>query len=223
MKIQFNKIFVGAFHVLAGVLVSHHFALHATAAYVFAALSSLVGYVIHNPPPEAVKGEVQDTLSKIGAAVSIMLLMAWAVFSTTGCAQRLAAGGAYSGQTLATNGAVISTNTVAAADPALFAADSAYQFAYEIVDGIFAQEYQNRAAYLAISPKIKQALDAARPVVLDIDRRWAAARQAYKANPTPAGLTTLQSILAEIQKLLPTIQAAIAPVTTSTSTNSVTQ
>lgn len=143
----------------------------------------------------------------VGMAVAILLVVG-------GCnSPKLAPGGAYSGSTLTTNAAgVVTTNTISASEPELFIADSAYKLAYDTVDGILLFEFNNRVALLVQFPALKPSLDKVRPVILDVDRRWAAARQAYKANPTPAGLSTINTILAEIQKLIPTAQAAIAPV-----------
>lgn len=97
-------------------------------------------------------------------------------------------------------------------DVGLALADASYKFAYETVLGVMEFERKNRAAIWAISPDIKKGLDAARPQVVDIDRRWAESRQLYKANPTPAGLNTIQQILAEMKRILPIIQKQIDPV-----------
>jgi hypothetical protein len=155
----------------------------------------------------------------------VLALFAGAIFAgmIAGCGTTLQPGGAYSGSTLATNtttGAV-STNVASAPDLEFELADSAYKLAYDTIDGVLSFELNNRAQLLATFPGFKAALDKLRPTLVKIDQRWAAARQAYKRTPTPAGLTTIQSILAEIQKLVPTAQAAMAPVLTSTTTNSV--
>lgn len=92
-------------------------------------------------------------------------------------------------------------------------ADASYKFTYETTLAIFKFEMDNRAELLKISPAIKANLDKLRPQVVAVDKRWAIARRAYKANPTPDGLTKLQSILAEIQRLLPVVQAELQPLT----------
>lgn len=136
---------------------------------------------------------------------------------------QLAPGGAYSGSTLATNATTgsVSTNTTGVADPALFVADSAYKLAYDAIDGVLLFELNNRALLKTSFPGIKPALDNIRPTLVDIDRRWSAARKVYKSLPTPANLSTLQGILAEIQDIVPIAQAAMAPALTLTPTNSV--
>lgn len=164
---------------------------------------------------------IADKAPPVGSVTGMVLILGMLSLAAVGCKSTFAPGGAYSGSTVATNAATgaVSTNTMAAADPGLFAADTAYQLAYDLVDGVFLFEYQHRAQLLALSPKVKQVLDSIRPTVVDIDHRWALARQAYQSSPTPAGLSTLQSILAEIQKLVPTVQAALTPaLTTATAT-----
>lgn len=122
----------------------------------------------------------------------------------TGCkAPRLEAGGVYA----PTN----ATGQVVYNDLGLPLADASYKFAYETTLAVFAFERDNRAAIWAISPDVKHALDKARPQVVAIDLRWAQARHLYRAHPTPAGLTTLQTILAEINRLVPIVQAQLAP------------
>lgn len=91
-------------------------------------------------------------------------------------------------------------------------ADTTYRLTYETALAVFAYERNNRKVIWDLSPQVKKSLDRIRPTVVDIDHRWAMARKAYRANPTPAGLSTLQSILDEIQKLLPIIQQQLAPV-----------
>ena len=117
-------------------------------------------------------------------------------------------GGAYSPASTNAAGQVVLT---AQPDTALFVADAAYKLAYDTVFAVLKFERDNRAALLKISPTIKSALDQARPEVVAIDRRWALARQAYKLNPTPAGLNTIQLIIADIQRLIPVVQAELAP------------
>lgn len=111
---------------------------------------------------------------------------------------------------LAPNGAY--TPTGQPTQQVLFVTDEAYKLAYTTVQSVFAFERDNRAAVNAISPQIKLALDKARPDAVDINLRWAKARQVYKQAPTPDGLVTIQGILQEIQILVPIVQEAIAPV-----------
>jgi DTW domain-containing protein YfiP len=95
-------------------------------------------------------------------------------------------------------------------DRALFIADSSYKLAYDAIAAVMMFEFQQRAELQKVSPKIKTSLDALRPRVVDIDRRWAQARQAYKVNPVPANLNTVQLVLAEIQQLVPVVQSQLA-------------
>ncbi len=90
-------------------------------------------------------------------------------------------------------------------------ADASYKFAYETTIAVFQFELENRAELWKVSPSIKHGLDKLRPEVVKVDKRWAIARRAYKANPTPQGLSNLQTILAEIQRLLPAVQSQLQP------------
>jgi len=96
-----------------------------------------------------------------------------------------------------------------APEQALYVTDAAYHLAYDAVDQVLLFEMNNRAQLQAVSPKIKTALDGIRPTAADIDHRWAMARAAYKASPTAANLTVIQKILAEIQRLVPVVQAQL--------------
>lgn len=100
-------------------------------------------------------------------------------------------------------------------DLGLALADASYKFAYETALTVFRYERDNRVAIFTVAPGVKRELDKLRPTVVDIDQRWALARKTYRLSPTPEGLTTLQTILAEIQRLLPVIQGQISPVYSS--------
>src|SRR5262245_2666148 len=121
-------------------------------------------------------------------------LLSLSVGLLAGCVgKRLEPGGAY-----APGGFVVTTNTggvgetnfmpTAQADMAFYVADSSYDLAYSIIDGAFKFERDNRAALWRVSPSIKHTLDEIRPKALEIHKRWAAARQAYIANPVATGL-----------------------------------
>ena len=128
----------------------------------------------------------------------------------SGCqTPRLEPGGAYA----PTN----SVGQVVYNDVGLAVADASYKLAYQTVLGFMKFERDNRAAIAAINPSVgasvKAELDKLRPQVVSIDLRWAKARKAYRLNPTPAGLSTIQTILSEIQRLIPAVQSQIVPAT----------
>jgi hypothetical protein len=106
---------------------------------------------------------------------------------------RLEVGGAYA--------PVTGSTTNAAANLAFFQADSAYDLAYSAIDAAFKFEKENRAMLWKISPGIKHALDKIRPEAVNINRKYLAARAAYMAYPTPAGLGDLQTMLGQLQQL----------------------
>jgi hypothetical protein len=92
----------------------------------------------------------------------------------------------------------------------LLIADNLYKVAFTSLDLLFNIERDNRAALWALNPNIKRGLDKVRDDAWEINKQWAEARVLYKANPTPEGLTKLQTILAKIQQLIPVAQSALA-------------
>lgn len=137
--------------------------------------------------------------------LSFAVILALSAIVNTGCkTPSLEVGGPYAPAD--TNGVVIYS------DVGLALADTTYQFAYETILSVMKFERDNRLAIWEISPNVKRTLDKARPQVVDIDKRWVTARRAYKLNPTPAGLSTLQTILAEIQRLVPVIESQLVKV-----------
>jgi hypothetical protein len=111
------------------------------------------------------------------------------------------------------------TNQVGAViynDLGLALADASYQFAYTSILAPLKFERDNRAVIFAANPQVglsvKRAMDKLREQVWAVDVRWAMARKAYRASPTPAGLTALQSILTEIQRIIPAVQSQLDPV-----------
>jgi hypothetical protein len=52
-------------------------------------------------------------------------------------------------------------------------------------------------------------LDQIRPSVGDAIEKYTTARKAYKAHPVPAGLDTLNALLAKVQQLNTTVTAII--------------
>lgn len=97
-------------------------------------------------------------------------------------------------------------------DTKLALLDASYKFAYETTFSLFEYERTNRKAIQSISPEIKHAFDLARPHIADIERRWALGRRAYRTNPTPANYSTMQTVLAELNRALAVVQAQAQPV-----------
>lgn len=141
----------------------------------------------------------------------LVLLFSVILFSLTisGCkTPQLEPGGVYA----PTN----SVGEVVRKDTALFASDAAHKFAFESIQAVFKFERDNRAELRAISPNIKKELDKLRIQAAMIEKRWAAARQAYRANPTPEGLEGVNLIIAELSRIVPIVQAQITTSTTPT-------
>jgi len=131
---------------------------------------------------------------------------------------KLAPGGAYT--TTITN--MVGTNIVltSTSDLGLYTADSSFKLAYQTLDTVFTFERNNRQYLWNLSPAIKHTLDQVRAQAWPIVGEYVTARAAYLANPTPAGLTGVNAVLAKIQQL---VFAANAVLSTSTpTTNSVT-
>lgn len=130
--------------------------------------------------------------SMLAAALSTLPL------HQSGCGKKtLEVGGAY----------YPSTNN--APDIVRFQADTAFLLAYNAIDFVFNQELNNRALLARVSPKITPAIDAIRPAALDVRNRYLAASDAYAANPSPVGLSTMQSLITEIGKIAASAQAAL--------------
>lgn len=131
------------------------------------------------------------------AFLCFLLAIGVCCFWSAGCKKTLEPGGAYA-----------ATNTVP--DITFYQVDSGFQAAYSTLDAAFTWERSNRDALWKISPSIKHDLDGIRPKAAEVVQNYAAARTAYKQHPTPAGLTTLQTILAKARQLMDTAQAVIA-------------
>jgi hypothetical protein len=120
-------------------------------------------------------------------------------------------GGAYAPGSWTTNADNSTTFTAsAAADPIFYQVDAAFNLAYSAIDGVFNFERDNRAYLWSVSHNIKHVLDDIRPKALDASQRFLKARRIYLSNPTPAGLSNLQTILTEIQSLS-TAATAVVP------------
>lgn len=143
-------------------------------------------------------------------AVLTFAITALCLAPLTGCkSNKLAAGGAYApANPVVTDGA---TNWVATAapDPVFYSTDLAFDFAYTLVDTAFTFEKNNRQLLWSLSPEIKQTLDKLRPQAAAVVNAYTAARKRYIANPTPAGLSQLTTLLSQIQNLSAAAQAAL--------------
>lgn len=118
---------------------------------------------------------------------------------------RLEPGGAYTSSITNAAGTVTTT-----ADLALYNADTAFEASYKTLDMVFLIERNNRDYFWKISPAIKHTLDKVRTSAQQVVNDYAAARTAYLANPTPAGLTGLQAVLAQLQQVVFAANAVIA-------------
>lgn len=131
----------------------------------------------------------------------------------TGCKGPLEPGGAYAPIVLSTNTAgVITTNVVA--DRGLYTADSGFVAGEAVLGLAFRFERNNRALLWKISPDIKHGLDKIRPDAEMAVQSYKSARIAYLANPTPAGLDLLNTILAKVTQYAAAAQAVINTVNT---------
>lgn len=139
----------------------------------------------------------------------LTLITACVCLTFSGCASKLASGGAYAPtREVISNG---QTNIVATAAPdkGFFVADAAFDLAYSAVDAAFNFEKNNRLLLWQISPEIKHTLDKLRPQAFNAVQQYALARDAYMANPTPAGLDGLKTALGKMQQLSSAAQAVL--------------
>lgn len=142
----------------------------------------------------------------------IKLILALLSLTILAACSSLEKGGAYAPAVVITDtGGVSTTNAVSAADKAFYATDAAFAASYAVADAISLWERDNRLVLWKITPDIKHGLDAIRPTVATVVKNYGVARNAYKANPTPAGLDLLQTILAKMKQL----EAAASAVATN--------
>lgn len=135
------------------------------------------------------------------------LLISGALF-LDGCKKTLQPGGAYAPVVITTNaGGVTVTNVVDLPDMAFYQTEAAFKTAYDLTDGIFKWERDNRLILWGVSPSIKHSLDAIRPTAAAIVKQYGIARTAYKANPTPAGLDLMNTILAKMEQIRASAEA----------------
>jgi hypothetical protein len=141
-------------------------------------------------------------IKQLLAAVLILGSLAITPTLTTGCKTRLEQGGAYAPGIWTTNASgEVTFAATAAPDPAFYAIDSAYELAYSAINAAFTIERNNRAYFWSVTHSIKHALDEIRPKAVEANLRFLKARRIYLANPTPAGLSDLQTTLMQIQSL----------------------
>lgn len=122
------------------------------------------------------------------------------------CSTPLETGGAYAP---ATTNAAGEVTALAAPDKTFYAIEASFALAYDACQTVFKFERDNRLVLWQISPEIKHTLDRIRPQALDAVRRYGLARTAYKANPIPANLSGLQTVLAQLQALSAAAAAAL--------------
>ena len=137
----------------------------------------------------------------------MVFLAAAGMFLVACTSPKLAPNGPYTSST--TN--LVGTNLVitTSSDLALYAADSSFELAYKALDAVFLIERNNRAYFWNLSPAIKHTIDKIRVSAQQVVNDYAAARIAYLANPTAAGLTGVQAVLAQAQQLLFAANAAL--------------
>lgn len=135
-------------------------------------------------------------MKRLFSIACLAISMALLPPATTGCKSTLAPGGAY---------APAGTQP----DMAFFAADAAYQIAWNTINAAFDFERNNREYLFRLSPEVKHTLDSLRPNAVTANSEYLKAREAYKLNPVPDNLTALQSALAKIKQLLPAVTAVL--------------
>lgn len=141
--------------------------------------------------------------ARIQRHIAAFFTIATAIVWLTACSStKLETGGAYSPVNQ------WGTNAVAPM-PELFATDLAYDLAYTVIDKVFAAERSNRAFLWGLSPSIKSTLDQVRGPASEANIQYLTARAVYLNNPTPAGLTALNTWLAKLKSLANSISAAL--------------
>lgn len=142
--------------------------------------------------------------------VGFIALLSLSIGLWCGCKATLAPGGAYAPTVFTTNATtgVITTNQMPS-DMAFYITESTFILAASTIDTAFRFERDNRAALWKLSPDIKHTLDKIRPDATQAVNAYAAARKVYMANPTPAGLDMLNTIMAKAQQIASAAAAAV--------------
>lgn len=135
------------------------------------------------------------------AAISVSLFL--------GCGKAtLESGGAY---------APANTNVVdTAVAVSFYNTDLSYKVAWSAINTVFEFERNNRALLWNLSPNIKKTLDEIRPQAVAANAKYLAARQAYLDTPDQPGLDILHTILADLQKLVASVQVVLPAATLQT-------
>jgi hypothetical protein len=121
----------------------------------------------------------------------------------TGCkSSKLEQGGAYA--PVGTDGA-----PHIAPDLGFAVAEMSFKLAHQALTTVFDIEYENRQLLWDMSPSIKQSLDNLRIEANAAISLYAHARDTYRANPTPEGLSTLEFALAKVRQLATTAQSVL--------------
>lgn len=160
---------------------------------------------------------MKDNLNPFSLALWFLLgsVVALGLAGVSGCRKTLEPGGAYAPATFTTNASgAITTNITVLPDLAFYTTDAGFRAAYSTVDAVFSWERDNRLFLWGVSPSIKHGLDAIRPTAVQVVKDYTAAREAYKASPTPAGLDTLRTVLAKMQQLQATATALSQQIST---------
>lgn len=172
------------------------------------ALIGIIWGVLHRKPAAPTDGP--NAHVGVLFLICIPLLMMLPACGTP----KLELGGAYAPAatniTASTEGVLV-TNVVStvAPDIAFFTVDSAFLLAHSAIDAVFTIEKNNRQLLWQVSPEIKHTIDAIRPKAVEIVKQYAIARAVYRAHPTPAGLSTLEEILARANQVSTALQAVI--------------
>lgn len=141
---------------------------------------------------------MKNKMGWAGLVLAVVLVM--------GCRAHLEPGGAYAPVVTNLDGTITPS---ARANIEFFAVEASFKLAYVTADTAFEFERDNRLFLWRISPEIKHGLDGLRPQAVEVKRRYALARQAYEANPVPANLTVMQTILEEAKALAAAAAAAL--------------
>lgn len=149
-------------------------------------------------------------LTSLAVSLTAFVIGFGLIFGFSGCKATLEPGGAYAPAVISTNASgQIVTNATAAPDMTFYSVDVAFLTAYSTTKAIFDWERDNRVFLWQQVPKLKKALDDIRPTAAKAAQDYAVARQAYKAKPTPAGLSQLQTFLGKMEQLSAAASAVV--------------